>query len=173
MPSITSVNHTLGNGKRLVTQNEVTSEDITTNQVRSSSKQSNNGLSRATSFAAKAIASMAFLLPLVEASPAFAGGPGVAPAANIAEREKAVVAFAENSWKDIKTAMDGGKKLGDVPFIDSKWNNIQAVFMVADDTMIESLEPIRMQILKEGATNPDIPPRVIHTALYTGAVLSN
>jgi len=159
MPSITSVNHTLGNGKGLVTQNDVTSED----KVRGSSKQSNKGLSRATSFVAKAVASLALLMPLIDASSV--------DAANNPEREKAVAKFGDDSWAALRDALKEDK-LKDLPNARSLWNNIKAVLHVSDDTKIEAVDALRKELISTGIKNSNIPPEIVHEAIYTTSVVA-
>ena len=93
-------------------------------------------------------------------------------AENIPEVEKGVADLALESWRKIKTPIEEKQNINEMADIDILWNNLQAVFHVSDDTMIEDIEQIRVYVAQEGAKNPDIPPRIIHGALYTGAVLA-
>jgi hypothetical protein len=97
-------------------------------------------------------------------------------AANNPEKEKAVVKLAQESWTPLKEALDRPdqtKKLEDVVTnSNSLWNNIQAVLHVTDDTMVKDMDSLRLEILKRGTKDPNIPPRLVHSALYTLGVSS-
>ena len=118
--------------------------------------------SKLASWTAKAITALSFMLPLAAVSNA--------DAANNPQREKAIVGFAEESWSKLSPVLGDEKKLQEVTNRDSLWNNLQASFHISDDTMVEGLEPIRAEILKKGGSNPNIPGRIVHGALYTTAV---
>lgn len=100
--------------------------------------------------------------------------PSETEAANNPEREKAVVSLATESWQPLKAALDRqdqSKELKDVvPNSNSLWNNIQAVMHVTDDTMVREMDSLRLEILKRGVNDPNVPPRIVHSALYTTAV---
>lgn len=93
-----------------------------------------------------------------------------AEAANNPAREKAVAKMAEDSWTPLSQALGDEKKLSELNNTKMLWNNLQAVMHVADDTMIEAVEPIRASILEKGKSSPHIPARVVHGALYTTGV---
>lgn len=110
---------------------------------------------------AKSIAALALLFPLAEGNKT--------DAASNKQRESAVAKFAQDSWNPLKRVIDQNKKIEEVKNRDILWNNLQASFHVADDTMVEALEPVRAEILEKGASNPNIPARIVYGALYTTA----
>ncbi|GEM_PF-6291921 len=118
------------------------------------------------------VVATATFLPAYGVVPAITDQPQ-ACAENIPELEKGVSNFALESWKMVKAPLDEGKNIDEMADIDILWNNLQAVFHVSDDTMIEDIEQIRVYAAEEGAKNSDIPPRIVHGALYTGAVLAH
>lgn len=140
-------------------------------------------------FSAKALTAVA-LTPTFTAATAFFGShdaqaavqniqpapvaPAVAPlapqAGNNLAREKALVGYAEESWRTLKTAIDARKDLREIPNADSLWNNIQAVLHVTDNTGVTQMDKLRLEIIERGASNPQIPARIVHGALYTMAV---
>ncbi len=85
--------------------------------------------------------------------------------ANINRWKAAIAKSAEDSHSSIKTLLATDGK------IPSKlWNRLDADMLTGDNTLIESLIPIRREIIQEGATNPNIPPWIVHSALYSTAV---
>lgn len=163
MPIITSINEVSVASNKLHTQNGDTYGDKLTNLDNKSVKKSSN-FSLATSFVGKAIASLALL------APAF-WGMSEAGAANNPEKEKQVVALAQESWKPLREALDARKKVEEaVPNSNSLWNNLQAVFHVTDDTMVKDINSLRLDILKRGTNDPSVPPRIVHSAMYTMGV---
>ena len=164
MSTISAVNNTLHtNGANVKPSQEAKPSNEAVKQ------RSDRSSSFLTGWTAKAVASLALLLP---ASATFFSTPSTAEAANNPKREKAVSGLAEESWSQLKAALDQGKSLKDMPNSNIFWNNIQAVFHVTDNTMVEALDSIRMQVLDLGAKNPEVPPQVVHGALYTTAVLA-
>lgn len=155
--STISVNNSLHTNvltTRATHKNRSSNEDVTQKSSKSSSFL--------TGWTAKALASFALFLPI----------PSIVEAANNPQREKAVSGLAEESWTQLKALLDQGKSLKDMSNSNILWNNLQVVFHVTDNTMVEALDPIRMQIIDIGAKNPEVPPQVVHGALYTTAILA-
>lgn len=113
---------------------------------------------------AKALASLSLLIPL---------GASNTEAANNPQREKAIANLAQESWKPLSEALGDEKKYKELNNSTMLWNNLQAVFHVSDDTMIEAVESIRAEVLEKGKSNPNIPARLVHGALYTTGVTAN
>ncbi len=122
-------------------------------------------------FTARAAITLATLGPIAGAS-SYLFNPPSLEAANNPKREKAISDFAHESWKPLKESILAGK-LNTLPTRDILWNNLQAAFTISDDTLIESIEPLRREIIEKGATNHSIPARVVHSALYSTAVSAN
>lgn len=119
---------------------------------------------------ARALTYLAMLPPAVALS-SFFGKENEALAANVPAREVAVSNFANNSWQALQEAMKDPQKLQALPNTESLWNNVQAALHVSDKTALPELDNMRSEIIRQGATNPHIPARVVHGALYTTAVL--
>lgn len=91
---------------------------------------------------------------------------------NIQENDQAVINFALEAWGIIKEALDNDKNLDEMPNKENLINNIIAAFHVSDDTNIKKVDEVRAEIIKRGATDPRISPRLVQSALYTSAVLA-
>ncbi len=96
-----------------------------------------------------------------------------AEGANNPKREKAIANFAQESWKPLSEALGDEKKYKELNNSTIIWNDLQAIFHVSDDTMIEAIEPIRAEVLEKGKSNSSIPARLVHGALYTTGVTAN
>lgn len=137
-------------------------------------KPVDSGSSWVSGWAAKAIASLAML-------PAAAGGmffnPSTARAENVAAREDAVTNFAEKSFDavmgEIKKAHADGKRVTEIADYEAKWNNVIAALQVSDNTAIAKMDGLRARIIREGASNADIPARVVDVALSTTGVVAD
>ncbi len=91
--------------------------------------------------------------------------PASLEAANNPEKEAAAVKFARDSHSTIIQSLNKNN-----PPSSKLWSQLAVAMEAGDNTLIEDLIPIRKEIIQKGATNPDIPPWMVHTALYTTAV---
>jgi len=123
-----------------------------------------------TKLATRAVAAAA-LSPVLTSPLAFFTGSNYLQAAQpVGARVNAVTDLAEECWSTIRSNLDNHRNIDEVPHIDSLWNNIQAVFHVTDDAGIAAVDKLRLEIIERGASNPAIPPRIVHGALYTLSV---
>lgn len=75
---------------------------------------------------------------------------------------QAVVTFSENAWGAVKPAVQDQEKVSA-----RHWNDLQAVMLAADNAGIHEVQTIREQIVLKGISNPEIPARIVHAALYS------
>ena len=87
------------------------------------------------------------------------------------ERIKFINGQIQLSWKPIYECLEKGASLSTVKDINLKWNDVLVYLHVTDNTNIKESDEIRNYIIEKGATNPDIPPEVVHGALYTSAII--
>lgn len=94
--------------------------------------------------------------------------PTVVEAKNIPEREDAISKSATKTWQEIKSKLTTNQR---VPA--KSWNILDSAMHISDNTLIVSVLQIRKEVIETGATNPNIPPGIIHSALYTTAEFAN
>ena len=161
MSIISAVNNIVSNKETILTEGEdLRAKDPATSKE-NVMPTSGKGMSSFVKWTAKSITALALLLPFAEGNKT--------DAASNKQRENAVAKFAQEAWNPLKLVIDQNKKIEEVTSRNILWNNLQASFHVSDDTMIEALESIRAEVLDKGASNPNIPARIVHGALYTTA----
>ena len=96
--------------------------------------------------------------------------PAAVEAANVPAREKAVAKSGTEAWAQIKTLLAKGKTVEQIP--PDAWATLDSAMYISDNTLIREMLQVRKEIIDMGATNPNIPPGIIHTALYTTSVVA-
>jgi hypothetical protein len=99
-----------------------------------------------------------FMTPGAMAQPASGKENKILRSPQLTENSRNIVDWVKRAWegKDYK---------------DKNWNDIRVGLRVSDNTKLMEIHPYRVEILRRGASNPDIPAQVVHEAIYTAGIL--